>query len=164
MKSLTKVFIIFVMISLVGFTLVSNDESKTARNLTNNEVVPVNEADNSVSESVVDYTDKGTMIASWYGPRFHGKETANGEIYDQMAFTAAHKRFKFGTLLKITNLRNNKSVIVRINDRGPYIPGRNLDLSKASAMALGMVHRGVIKVNVEQISLKGVNFPVVALK
>lgn len=152
------------MISLVGFTLVSNDESKTARNLTNNEVVPVNEADNSVSESVVDYTDKGTMIASWYGPRFHGKETANGEIYDQMAFTAAHKRFKFGTLLKITNLRNNKSVIVRINDRGPYIPGRNLDLSKASAMALGMVHRGVIKVNVEQISLKGVNFPVVALK
>lgn len=164
MKSLTKVFIIFVMISLVGFTLVANEDTENKGNLTNNEVVPVNDADNSVSESVVDYTDKGTMIASWYGPRFHGKETANGETYDQMAFTAAHKQFKFGTLLKVTNLRNNKSVIVRINDRGPYIPGRNLDLSKASAMALGMLHRGVIKVKVEQISLRGVNFPVVALK
>ena len=164
MKSLTKVFIIFVMILLVGFTLVSNEESKANIKLTDTEISPVNDANNSVNESIVDYTDKGSMIASWYGPKFHGKLTANGEIYDQMAFTAAHKKLKFGTLLRLTNLRNDKSVIVRINDRGPYIPGRNIDLSKASAIALGMMHRGVIKIKVEEISLKGINSPVVALK
>jgi len=164
LKSLTKVFIIFVMILLVGFTLVSNEESKPNIKLTDTEISPVNDANNSVNESIVDYTDKGSMIASWYGPKFHGKLTANGEIYDQMAFTAAHKKLKFGTLLRLTNLRNDKSVIVRINDRGPYIPGRNIDLSKASAIALGMMHRGVIKIKVEEISLKGINSPVVALK
>ncbi|MGA7836944.1 MAG: septal ring lytic transglycosylase RlpA family protein [Ignavibacteriaceae bacterium] len=164
MKSLTKIFIIFVMVTLVGFTLVVNEETSTTSNPANNEISSVNDAENTINESLLDYTEKGTMVASWYGPRFHGKLTANGEIYDQMAFTAANKKLKFGTLLKITNLKNSKSVIVRINDRGPYIPGRNLDLSKASALALGMMHRGVIKVKVEQISLKGVNYPVVALK
>jgi rare lipoprotein A len=152
------------MVTLVGFTLVVNEETSTTLNPANNEISSVNDAENTLNESLVDYTEKGTMVASWYGPRFHGKLTANGEIYDQMAFTAANKKLKFGTLLKITNLKNEKSVIVRINDRGPYIPGRNLDLSKASALALGMMHRGVIKVKVEQISLKGVNYPVVALK
>lgn len=164
MNSLTKVLFIFVMVLLVGFTIVANENTETKLNQPKNEVVPVNDLDNSVSESVLNYTDKGTMIASWYGPKFHGKLTANGETYDQMAFTAAHKQLKFGTLLKITNIRNNKSVIVRINDRGPYVRGRNLDLSKASALALGMMHKGVVKVKVEQISLKGVNFPVVALR
>jgi len=164
LKSLTKVFIILVMVLLVGFTLVANENTKAKVNQQENEIVPVNDADNSANQSVLDYTDKGTMIASWYGPKFHGKLTANGEIYDQMAFTAASKKLKFGTLLKITNLRNNKSVIVRINDRGPYVKGRNLDLSKASALSLGMMHKGVVKVKVEQLSLKGVNFPIVALR
>ena len=164
MKSLTKIFIILVMVLLVGFTIVANENSVAKVDQPENEVVPVNDVDNSVNQSVLSYTEKGTMIASWYGPKFHGKLTANGEVYDQMAFTAASKQLKFGTLLKITNLRNNKSVIVRINDRGPYVRGRNLDLSKASALALGMMHRGVVKVKVEQVSLKGVNFPVVALK
>jgi len=94
----------------------------------------------------------GTMTASWYGPRFHGKTTANGETYNQMAYTAAHKTMPFGTLLKVTNLRNGKSLIVRINDRGPYIDGRDLDLSKGTALALGMIKRGVIKVKVEEIN------------
>lgn len=152
------------MVLLVGFTLVSNEDTRAKVNQPENEVVPVNDADNSINESVMDYTNKGTMIASWYGPKFHGKLTANGETYDQMAFTAASKKLKFGTLLRITNLRNNKFVIVRINDRGPYVRGRSLDLSKASALALGMMGRGVAKVKVEQISLKGVNFPVVALR
>jgi rare lipoprotein A len=80
-----------------------------------------------------------------------------------MAFTAAHKQLRFGTLLKITNPRNDKEVIVRINDRGPYIGGRQLDLSKAAALQLGMMKRGVMKVRVEQVSLKGVNFPVITL-
>ena len=115
LKSLTKVFIIFVMILLVGFTLIANEEISPDVNSPKNEIVPVNDADNFANKSVLNYSNKGTMIASWYGPKFHGKLTANGETYDQMAFTAAHKKLKFGTLLKITNLRNNKSVIVRIN-------------------------------------------------
>ncbi|MBL1154791.1 MAG: septal ring lytic transglycosylase RlpA family protein [Ignavibacteriota bacterium] len=99
--------------------------------------------------------DKGTMKASWYGPGFHGKKTANGEIYDQMSFTAAHKSLKFGTLLKITNPKNGKSVIIRINDRGPYISGRDLDLSKAAALELGLMRNGVGRMKVEEIKIAG---------
>ena len=102
----------------------------------------------------VEYNDIGIMTASWYGPRFHGKLTANGEIYNQMALTAAHKSLPFGTVLKVTNIRNGKSVIVRINDRGPYIDGRDLDLSKGTAQTLGMISRGVIRVTVKEIALK----------
>jgi rare lipoprotein A len=149
------------MISLVGFTLVSNEESKV-ENI-------VKESNNSsdqnavVKASVIKYIDKGVMTASWYGPHFHGKKTANGEFFNQMAFTAAHKNLRFGTLLRITNPRNNNSVIVRINDRGPYIRGRELDLSKASANVLGITDKGYLKVKVDQVSLKGVNFPVISL-
>lgn len=99
----------------------------------------------------VELKSKGIMRASWYGPGFHGKLTASGEIYDQYALTAAHKDLPFGTILEITNSRNNKSVLVRINDRGPYIQGRHIDLSKGAAIALGMVERGVIKVKVKEI-------------
>ena len=113
--------------------------------------------------SSVEYDDMGTMIASWYGPRFHGKLTANGEIYNQMALTAAHKTLPFGTILKVTNLRNGKSVIIRINDRGPYIDGRDLDLSKGTAQALGMVNRGVIRVKVQEVAVNDSNGSVTTL-
>ena len=152
------------MISLVGFTVIknedvnNNDESEISEN-----TAPVNDEVNVLNTSIIQYEEKGEMTASWYGPKFHGKLTANGEIYDQMAYTAASKELKFGTLLKLTNLRNNKTVIVRINDRGPYIRGRQLDLSKGAAISLGMIGRGVAKLKVEEISLKGVNFPVVTL-
>ena len=116
-----------------------------------------------LNTSLVDYIDKGMMKASWYGPKFHGRITANGELFDQMALTAAHKKLKFGTLLRITNPKNDKSVVVRINDRGPYIAGRQLDLSKAAALELGMIEKGVLKLKVEEITLKGINFPVIAL-
>lgn len=106
-----------------------------------------------VSKIDISFDELGTMKASWYGPKFHGKNTANGEIYDQHAFTAAHKKLPFGTMLKVTNKDNGKSVIVRINDRGPYIKGRQLDLSKSAALALGMMDEGVIKVNVEKVEL-----------
>ncbi|MGE5440569.1 MAG: septal ring lytic transglycosylase RlpA family protein, partial [Bacteroidota bacterium] len=113
--------------------------------------------------SFIQFLDKGRMTASWYGPKFHGKLTANGEIYNQMAFTAAHKSFKFGTLLKLTNPKNSKSVIVRINDRGPYIGGRQLDLSKGAALALGIIRPGVLKLKVEEIALADENKPLLAL-
>lgn len=113
--------------------------------------------------SSVQLIDEGKMVASWYGPRFHGNLTANGEIYDQMALTAAHKSLPFGTLLRVTNLKNGKSALIRINDRGPYIDGRDLDLSKGTAAALGMIHRGVIRVKVEKLVLDESFSPAVTL-
>ncbi|MEO1295266.1 MAG: septal ring lytic transglycosylase RlpA family protein [Cyanobacteria bacterium J06636_16] len=82
--------------------------------------------------------------ASWYGPGFHGRKTANGERFDENTLTAAHKTLPFNTRLKVTNRLNGKSVVVRINDRGPYIGNRTLDLSKAAAQCLGSVGTGVI--------------------
>lgn len=161
MNSITKTLIILVMISLVGFTLVSKEESNIENIV--KETVSTSDHQAVVNASVINYIDKGTMTASWYGPHFHGRKTANGEFFNQMAFTAAHKKLRFGTLLRITNPRNNKSVIVRINDRGPYIRGRELDLSKASADVLGIMDKGYQKVKVDQISLKGINFPIISL-
>jgi rare lipoprotein A len=149
------------MVSLAGFTYMNENVKDTK--LINNPEAAVNNKKMLIHASLVDYIDKGTMRASWYGPKFHGRKTANGELFDQMAYTAAHKRLRFGTLLRITNPRNHKSVVVRINDRGPYIAGRQLDLSKAAAMDLGMIKRGVLKLKVEEITLKGINFPVITL-
>ena len=118
--------------------------------------IPVNENTNAQFVNV-SYKKMGTMKASWYGPRFHGRKTANGEIYDQMALTAAHKSLPFGTRLKLINPVNHKSIIVRVNDRGPYIPGRQIDLSKRAAMELGTFNKGVVKLKVEKIILNGIN-------
>jgi len=161
LNSLTKALITLVMVSLVGFTYMS--ENKKNNESAENSTTMVNNEEVLMNTSLVDYVDKGMMRASWYGPKFHGKTTANGEQFDQMAFTAAHKKLKFGTLLRITNPKNDKSVVVRINDRGPYITGRQLDLSKAAAQELGMIKKGVVKLKVEEITLKGINFPVISL-
>jgi rare lipoprotein A len=91
-------------------------------------------------------------MASWYGPGFHGRLTANGERYNQNALTAAHKSWKFGTKVKVTNSNNGKSVVVRINDRGPYVGSRVIDLSKGAAQAIGMINAGVSKVTLEILS------------
>jgi len=88
--------------------------------------------------------------ASWYGPGFHGRKTANGERFDTHELTAAHKTLPFGTLLKVTNLENNLFTIVRINDRGPYIRGRIIDLSKAAKEEIGM--GGTALVKIEQVT------------
>ena len=92
--------------------------------------------------------------ASWYGPGFHGRLSANGERYNQYAMTAAHKTLPFDTIVRVTNLNNGSSVIVRINDRGPYIPGRVIDLSSAAASVLGMIESGVAPVKVEVLDQK----------
>jgi rare lipoprotein A len=80
----------------------------------------------------------GRGKASWYGPGFHGRLTANGERFNTNAYTAAHKTLPFGTKVKVTHARSGRSVIVRINDRGPFVHGRVIDLSKASARAIGI--------------------------
>lgn len=153
MKLLSIVFFAIAVGGLVGFTVIKNENSDVEERFLIEEFVPVTVKENTVNTSFVQYIERGTMRASWYGPKFHGRITANGEVYDQMAFTAAHKSLKFGTLLKLTNKKNDKSVIVRINDRGPYIPGRQLDVSKAVAIELGMMHNGVARLQVEEIKL-----------
>ncbi len=92
------------------------------------------------------YRQRG--LASWYGRDFHGKRTASGEIYNMYAFTAAHKSLPLGTYVRVKNLKNGRSVIVRINDRGPYVPGRIIDLSYAAAKSLGMIREGVVPVEI----------------
>jgi rare lipoprotein A len=90
-------------------------------------------------------------VASWYGPGFHGKRTANGEIYDEEGLTAAHKTLPFGSYLRVRSLDNGSSVVVRINDRGPFARGRVLDLSEAAARMIGMIPSGTARVSFEVI-------------
>lgn len=89
---------------------------------------------------------KQSVTASYYADKFHGRLTANGETFNMYAMTAAHKTLPFGTLLEVTNLANGKKVIVRVNDRGPFIPGREIDLSKGAAVKLDMIKSGTTKV------------------
>jgi rare lipoprotein A len=91
-------------------------------------------------------------VASWYGPGFHGRTTANGERYNMNELTAAHKSLKFGTKVRVTNANNGKSVVVRINDRGPYVGSRIIDLSKGAAQAIDMIGSGTASVKVEVLA------------
>jgi len=99
--------------------------------------------------SNADYDEIG--VASWYGKKFHGRKTANGETYNMYAMTCAHKEFPFGTRLRVTYLKNNKSVVVTVNDRGPFIAGRDLDLSYAAARKIGLIKTGVGRVKIEYL-------------
>lgn len=88
-------------------------------------------------------------VASWYGPKFHGLTTASGERFDMHDLSAAHRTLPFGTLVRVTNEANGESVVVRINDRGPFHSGRLIDLSRKAARTIGLVRRGVARVTVE---------------
>lgn len=161
MRSITKAVILLAVLMTVGFVAV---------NETIPEVVTAAEAETVLADEIVtenvseiSYIKEETYKASWYGPGFHGRLTANGETYDQEAMTAAHKSLPFNTLLKVTNPKNEKSIVIRINDRGPYIHGRDLDLSKAAARELGMLYGGVADLKVEFVSLTGADAPVVSI-
>lgn len=93
-----------------------------------------------------------TGMASYYGARHHGKRTASGEPFNQHGLTAAHPSLQFGSRVLVTNLRNDKSVVVRINDRGPHIRGRIIDLSRQAAQQLDMLRSGTAKVRVQGLS------------
>jgi len=97
------------------------------------------------------YPESGYAIASWYGPDFHGRPTSSGEIFDMNAMTCAHRDYPFGTRLKVTNVSNNKAVNCLVNDRGPFVAGRDLDLSYAAAKEIGLIEQGTCKVNIEYI-------------
>jgi len=93
-------------------------------------------------------------VASWYGKKFHGNPTASGEIYDMYQLTAAHKTFPLGTYAMVTNVENNRSVEVKINDRGPFVKGRIIDLSYAAARSIDMVEKGTARVRVVVLKRK----------
>ncbi|MDX8389389.1 MAG: septal ring lytic transglycosylase RlpA family protein [Mariprofundaceae bacterium] len=99
--------------------------------------------------SAVGYHQYG--IASWYGEKFHGRKTANGETYDMYAFTAAHRTLPLPTQVRVTNKENGKSIIVRVNDRGPFVKDRLIDLSYAAARALGVIQKGTAEVYVKSL-------------
>lgn len=90
-------------------------------------------------------------VASWYGPGFHGKTTANGERFNQYAMTAAHKLLPLGTTARVTHLDNGRSILVRINDRGPFVEDRVIDLSRAAATRLQMMGTGTARVRVQSV-------------
>lgn len=126
-------------------------------------------AHTKVSNRVYSYREKGktyssinkelsrlfsqTGVASYYGGMFHGRKTANGEIFNKNAYTAAHKTLALGSYALVTNLRNGRKVIVRINDRGPFSKSRIIDLSIGAAREIGMIHSGVAKVRVEAMQV-----------
>lgn len=89
--------------------------------------------------------------ASWYGPGFQGRLTANGERFDQNELTAAHRTLPFGTRLRVTNETTGKSVVVRVNDRGPFVGKRVIDLSRGAAERIGLVHKGIGRVKLEVV-------------
>ncbi len=110
----------------------------------------------AVAFGIVRWFDAGTTsqtgVASWYGPGFHGKVTASGERYDQNAMTAASRTLPLGTRVRVTNLENEKTVEVTINDRGPYVDDRIIDLSKAAARKLRFRKAGTASVRIDVIS------------
>ena len=88
-------------------------------------------------------------LASWYGPYFHGRTTANGEVYNQWGLTTAHKSLPFGTRIRVTNPYTKQTIVVRVNDRGPYIGPREFDLSRGAAEAVGLIGPGVAQLEFE---------------
>ena len=98
---------------------------------------------------------KSSAVASYYADKYHGRKTSNGEVFNMYDLTAAHKSLPFNTKVKVTNLSNGKSVVVRINDRGPFVKGREIDLSKAAAVKIGMIKSGTAKVSLEIVGSDG---------
>lgn len=102
-----------------------------------------------------DPTYDQTGYASWYGKDFHGKATANGEVYNMNALTAAHKTLPMPSYVKVTNLANNRSIVLRVNDRGPFVAGRLIDVSRRGAQLLGFQRQGVTRVRIQASDSKG---------
>ena len=119
--------------------------------------VPTPQAEGRLAESskpkTIEQTSKAYQVgmASWYGDLFQGKATASGEVFDMYQFTAAHRELPLGSYVRVTNLGNHKSVVVRVNDRGPVTPGRIIDLSYNAARSLNMHNHGLQKVRIDVI-------------
>ena len=151
---------------VMGLSFVSTSvvaKETTSKKVTQVKAVPAtnNVGKTSVSRQVIktSYSPSSATtkiaqsgVASYYGPGFHGRRTANGEAFDMHAMTAAHRTLPFGTKVKVTNLANGKSAIVRVNDRGPYANGRIIDLSVAAAKQIGSTNSGTARVTLEVLN------------
>ena len=133
----------------------SSDERNVSATLTPDEVrepvdpTPVAVLPEPKLKLVPDVVRVITGEASWYGPGFYGNYTANGEIYRQGTMTAAHRTLPFGTKVRVTNLRNGRSAVIRINDRGPFVDHRVIDLGHGAASSLGLISSGIAQVKLE---------------
>jgi rare lipoprotein A len=138
--SVCILFSVFLLVSCVPSVRFASRSNSVSQN---------NSTSTETSKVVMGETFRG--LASYYADEFNGRKTSNGEIFDMNDFTAAHRTLPFGTKLQVTNLKNGKSVIVRINDRGPFAEDRIIDLSKAAAEAIGMLNDGVAEVEIRVI-------------
>lgn len=136
-------------LSLCACSLTSTRSSRSSARHSGKSYV-VNGKRYYVLPSAEGYKEKGT--ASWYGQPFHGRKTASGEVYDMNKLSAAHKTLPLQTWLEVRNLENNKTLHVRVNDRGPFIEGRLIDLSRAAAEELGLLNRGTAKVRLTAVT------------
>lgn len=138
----------------LSFLLIITGCSTSVRFTAENDSLPNQEEFQPPQDSYVDYNnneilDSVTGIASFYATKFHGRQTANGEIYNMYNLTAAHENYPFGTIILVTNLKNNKSASVRINDRMPAHPQRIIDLSYGTALEIDMIKDGITNVRVD---------------
>lgn len=136
-KIFEKIFIIFILIAITSCSSIIRFSSVNSNEYTKS----------STRTNKTGRTFRG--LASYYGDEFNGRRTASGEIFDNNKMTAAHKTLPFGTLVRVTNQKNNLSVIVLINDRGPFVAGRIIDLSYAAARQIDMISDGVVEVEIE---------------
>jgi rare lipoprotein A len=166
------IHIIIISLIFTGCTVIKKDNVKNYKeNYTSKKVIPKIEKYSKYGnpktykvfgvkyktlQTHVGYSEKG--IASWYGKKFHGKLTSTREVYNMYNITAAHKSLPIPCYAKVTNLSNNKSLIVRINDRGPFKKGRIIDLSYAAAKKLDFIKQGTARVLVEAIDVKKNNY------
>lgn len=135
---------------LAAREIIKKSQEKTKYNTQENVQIGVlDKLSNIAANSVRNFTQTGA--ASWYGRQFHGKKTASGDVFDMHKFTAAHKTLPLNCLIRVTNKQNGKSIVVKVNDRGPFSSNRILDLSYGAAKQLGMTE-GIAKVNIERIS------------
>ena len=150
-----SIILIFLLSSFISSCSETSFIINTAKRITNVDEKPKYKVGNPYKINgqwfypAVDYNYDEVGIASWYGPNFHGKKTANGEIFNQNEISAAHKTLPIPSIVTVTNLENNKILEIRINDRGPFVRGRIIDLSKKAAEVLGVLKNGTAKVRVK---------------
>ena len=151
-KILSTVFAIWVMfIAPIIAQTVAGQPSTEELTIPESQAVVIDSLHTQEPPGVEETPPGETWVASYYGKGFHGRRTASGEVYNQYAMTCAHKTLPFQTLLKVTNPKNGKNVIVRVTDRCPFKRGRDIDLSFGAAKEIGMIAAGVMKVEVVKL-------------
>ena len=154
----TKKYLMFTIILLSSSLYASDKKTDSIEELTKtvDVTVPTEQKTKTQAKDIVNKSKKSLQTkygsASFYGPGFHGRKTASGEVFNQNALTAAHRTLPFGTKLRVTCTATGRSVVVRVNDRGPFHGNRVLDLSLGSAKAIGMIEKGVTNVKYEVLN------------